>query len=141
MANDIYELLKKYAKETTEKSKGILASNGKSDSRIYKKINFIVKKTSDGYVIENQTNLPGYAIFLDKGRKAGKQPPLLTIQQWCQRKNIDVKMAFPIARNIGKTGLPSTNFLQPFRDIIKKTNEMADKIAKEIKNNLEDKMK
>ncbi len=51
-----------------------------------------------------------YYIYVDKGRRPGKQPPLASIRQWCTIKGIDPKAAFPIARAIGIRGIKPTNF-------------------------------
>ncbi len=110
----LIKFLRNWAKETEGAMKRILVKKGKGKSNIYKKLHIIVKPKTDRIEIEN--NLPDYAVFVDKGRKPGKQPPLKSIEQWCKSKGIDKKAAFPIAREIGKRGLPATNFMKPYTD-------------------------
>lgn len=127
-------LLIKWKNKTESKMKQILSSKGKGQSDIYKKLKLVLKKTSNGFILE--TGLPDYAIFVDKGRKPGKQPPLKDIREWCRKKGINENAAFPIAREIGRRGIPPTNFLKPlnsFRDLIKEmTKVAADTIGKTI---------
>lgn len=53
-----------------------------------------------------------YFKYVDQGRRAGKQPPLREIMRWTSVKGIPQEAAFPIARNIGKFGIPATNILK-----------------------------
>ena len=69
----------------------------------------------------------GYAYFTDKGRAAGKMPPLAPIEKWITDKGIDLRkdlpkgskvnilkrrrsVAFLMARKIGQKGTKPTNF-------------------------------
>jgi len=60
--------------------------------------------------------MPKYGIFVDAGRKPGKQPPLNVIYEWVKKKGIPREAAFPIARKIGKEGLPAHPFIHIFED-------------------------
>lgn len=55
--------------------------------------------------------LEDYAVYVDKGRRPGKQPPLENIRQWCRIKGIPESAAYPIAKKIGRDGIRPTNFL------------------------------
>lgn len=51
------------------------------------------------------------------GRRAGsKQPPTEEIRGWARRHGIDPKLAFVIARSIGRKGTPAQPFLFPAFD-------------------------
>lgn len=118
-------------KTTTEKDiKSILISKGKSNSRIIKWIK--IKTSYKNNNIEATMDLPNYATYLDKGRLPGKQPPLKVITAWCVRKNIDKRAAYPIARKIGRFGLPATNFLDPWNKFSKMFQENSSKITAEF---------
>lgn len=130
----LIKFLRNWAKETEGAMKRILVKKGKGQSNIYKKLHIIVKPNSDGIEIEN--NLPEYAVFVDKGRKPGKQPPLKSIEQWCKSKGIDKKAAFPIAREIGKRGLPATNFMKPYTDFKALIIEMLEVLGKTLSSNV-----
>lgn len=52
-------------------------------------------------------NKARHAIFVEKGRGAGKpMPPLGVIAQWAQDKGIPKEAVYPIARAIGRRGIP-----------------------------------
>ena len=54
-----------------------------------------------------------YFDVVDTGRKPNlKQPPLSKIQKWCKLKGINTRLAYPIARNIGKFGIAPSNILE-----------------------------
>ncbi len=131
----LVRFVKKWAKETESEMKMRLSKKGKSDTDIYKKLKLVVKPKGSGVEVTN--NLPDYAIFVDKGRRPGKQPPLKNIREWCRRKGINQDAAFPIARAIGKRGIKATNFMEPYRDfkrlILGLQETVADAITDDIK--------
>lgn len=126
------KVLLEHGKETVELMKAILRDKGKGDSRIIKRIRPKVVDTIKGLNLEIE--MPDYWVFLDKGRRPGKQPPLSVIKKWCSRKGIPKGAAFPIAKKIGKFGLKPTNFTMPFARGIP---ALDDKIEKTIKNALD----
>lgn len=132
----LLKVITKWAKKTETEMKKILSKNKKGSSRIYKQLKLVVKEKDSQITISS--NLPSYSIFVDKGRKPGKQPPLKSIEAWCKSKNIDKSAAYPIARKIGKTGIKPTNFMDPFRKfetLIKELKlETVNFIKEEIKN-------
>ena len=79
-----------------------------------------------------------YAIYVDKGRRPGKFPPIKSIRDWCKIKRIPVKAAFPIARKISEKGIRPTNFftVSTSRRLKQMNKELAkslgDEIAKKI---------
>lgn len=114
LSDAVKKALSKYGKESIQEMKRILEQKGKGDSRLIKNIKYRVKRTQKGGY-ELEISMPDYAVFVDKGRKPGKQPPLDVIKKWTKRKGIPEKAAFPIARNIGKFGIKPTNFTVPVR--------------------------
>lgn len=74
-----------------------------------------VKSNDQGQTIV-QIFAEDYFRFVDKGRRPGKQPPLEAIKQWTRVKLISEKAAFPIARKIGKFGIPPANIINPTLD-------------------------
>jgi len=135
--NELKSVINGYLKNTQAEMKGILQAHQKGGSRIINKINLEVVQTKNTLTIRNKNTFPDYTIFVDKGRSPGKQPPLLAIQQWCTRKSIDTRFAFPIARKIGREGLPATNFLDPLRKFCSKIiPSLGGKYRKYIKDNI-----
>jgi len=67
-----------------------------------------------------------YGEWVDKGRRAGKMPPVSAIEKWVEQRKIQFRdnkgrfetyrtTAFLIARSIKKRGIPATNFYtRPF---------------------------
>lgn len=53
-----------------------------------------------------------YAIFIDKGRKSGKRPPLKALEPWMKRKGIPDEKKWIIAKNIGEDGIEGVPFLK-----------------------------
>lgn len=135
ISKSLVKVLEKWAKKTESKMYNLLSSGGKGNSNIAQRLKMALKVKSDEIILE--TDLPEYAIFVDKGRRPGKQPPINTIEGWCKRKGIPTSAAFPIARKIGERGLKGTGFLKPledFRDLIEElTKETVKVVSTEIK--------
>lgn len=114
IADDKYKkMLEQLSARVSQEMKQNLINAGKGSSRLINQLKLTVNKSSNGLVIK--TDLPEYAIFVDAGRKPGKQPPLQSILDWCRRKGIPEGAAFPIARKIGREGIKPTNFMDPLR--------------------------
>lgn len=138
---ELLKVVKKWSAKTESAMKRILSSKGKGNSRLYKQLKLIVRPKQNS--IEISTGLPDYAVFVDKGRHPGKQPPLKSIIAWCKSKGIEKSAAFPIARKIGERGIKPTNFMKPFsqfRDLIEELTKTAVVVIKEdIKENIKKK--
>ena len=52
-----------------------------------------------------------YAKYVEKGRSAGKYPPVSKIQDWCEVKGINIKDSFAIAKHIYKFGIQPKPFI------------------------------
>ena len=100
-------------------------------------------KISDGSQFEVTLHVADYYWYVDKGRRAGKQPPPDAILKWIETKPIlprpdtrgklpsNKQLAYLIGRKIGKYGTVGTNDLQQtidqlnsyYLELIKKTLE------------------
>lgn len=130
------ELIIKWKTKTESDMKSILSSKGKGNSRIIKLINININTKDNSATL----NLPNYSQYVNKGRLPGKQPPLKNIVEWCVRKSIDKKAAFPIARKIGLKGLPATNFLNPWYKFSEMFKENSSKITAEFIQKIRDEL-
>lgn len=90
-------------------------------------LGFSVKTTEDGKSLL-EFHMADYGKYVDKGRRPGKQPPLSKIRAWCKLKGIPTEAAYPIARKIGRFGIPPTNFFTI--PISRRRQQLADKLAK-----------
>lgn len=110
---EIQELLKEYATRTQAELRNELqwTTNLKN--------NIDVVVDADSLSLE----MPEYGIFVEYGRRPGKQPPLNIIYEWCQSKNIPVSAAFPIARKIGEEGLPAHPFMHIFDENLEELDD------------------
>ena len=86
-----------------------------ADSQIKKYL-----ESQDGKITRKQSTfiyelvLPGYAQWVEVGRKPGKMPPSDPINKWLKRKGINLKYSYPIRRSIGEKGLKGTYFTNAF---------------------------
>lgn len=120
---DIIKYIKKWAKTIEKEIKNKLSWTDNL------KNNIEVEVSEDGLSLR----MPEYGIFVDSGRKPGKQPPLNVIYKWTKRKNIDPKFAYPIARKIGKEGIEPKPFIHIFDDGLDNlTDELGDEIVRNI---------
>ena len=140
LQSNILKLIVEWKTKTERNMLSILKQKKKGDSRIAKQLKLTVNVKGDQITVTNE--LPDYAIFVDQGRKPGKQPPIKSIQEWCKRKGIIKEAAYPIARNVGLHGIKPTNFLNPMRkfdDLIKELqSEMVKSTTKEIKDGFDE---
>lgn len=139
MKENLIKYLNQYGSEMISAMKQILVDKGKGNSNFIKTLNYRIEADVDVAFI--QFEMEDYGKYLDRGRGPGKQPPLDVIKNWCVRNRIPEKAAFPIARKIGKFGLPGTNFLDPLRNTNKEFLENINKlITEEISNSLDEKV-
>lgn len=124
----IDELLNKYGEELTAEMRTRLQGHDKvASGTLLNSIGYEVKETAPG-VSELAIFMADYGIYVDKGRKPGKMPPVSKIREWCKVKGIPEKAAFPIARNIGRFGIAPTNFFTI--PITRRAAQFQEKIAK-----------
>lgn len=111
-------LVKEARKNLTRKKKNV-------SKALYKSIDYEVQ------VMENSINfnflMEEYGEWVDKGRKAGKMPPVSAIEKWVEQRKIQFRdnrgrfesynsTAWAIAKSIKKRGIPPTKFYsRPFK--------------------------
>lgn len=138
--------------------RSILDSNGQMLIRNLQK-DLEVKKTNASstlskslkFVTEvNQTSVIGtlyaedYWVFVNEGRKAGKRPPMASIEKWIKQKPIALKdisetqLAFLIARKIGKEGTKGTKVFTNNTTVIANNlqKELPKELSETLKNNI-----
>ena len=97
-----------------------LVSNGKSATgNLVNNIKSVFVSQQDNGSVEYIITMPGYAEFVDKGRRPGdRPPPVKAIKDWIQQRSITVpgftqpQLAYAIARSIGKKGIKPTPFIE-----------------------------
>jgi hypothetical protein len=111
-------LVKEARKNLTRKKKNV-------SKALYKSIDYEVQ------VMENSISfsflMEEYGEWVDKGRKAGKMPPVSAIEKWVEQRKIQFRdnrgrfesynsTAWAIAKSIKKRGIPPTKFYsRPFK--------------------------
>lgn len=74
-----------------------------------------VTPTPTGVIV--QSHLPSYAIFTDRGRRAGKRPPVSSLTAWCRRHGMAGK-EYALATSIAKHGTVGNHFTTPLRRMV-----------------------
>ena len=111
-------LVKESKKNLTRKKKNVTNS-------LYESIDFDVKVMPNSFEFDFLMN--EYGEWVDKGRRAGKNPPFSAIRKWVEDRRIQFrsnkgkfqtydKTAWSIVGGIGKKGIPASNFYsRPFK--------------------------
>lgn len=67
--------------------------------------------------------IPGYYLFVDKGRKKGKRPPVRAILNWIRDEKISIpqgltelSFAYAVANSIGNEGIKPRPFIEEVQD-------------------------
>lgn len=108
-------------------------NNSNATGNLSRSIRSIVK--FDGKWLEINVNLQDYWIYVEKGRKAGRRPPISAIKQWVQVKPIvpytkgkrvptTNDLAYLIARSIGNKGIKP----KPFFEVTKREFGLVEKV-------------
>lgn len=50
-------------------------------------------------------NVSAHAKYVEEGRRPGRPPPVRALMGWAQRKLGDARLAYPVARAIGRRGI------------------------------------
>lgn len=118
--------LDKFGKYLVREARKNLTRRKKNNTKgLYKSLDYEVKAMPNS--INFDFLMQEYGEWVDKGRKAGKMPPVSAIEKWVSQRKIQFRdnkgrfetyrtTAFLIARSIGKRGIPATNFYsRPFK--------------------------
>lgn len=134
-------LVKESRKNLTRKKKNVTNS-------LYESLDFDVKAMPNSFEFDFLMN--EYGEWVDKGRKAGKNPPFSPLRKWVQDRRIQFRSnkgkfqsydqtAWAIVKSIGKKGIPASNFYsRPFNlGYAKLPNEIMEAYALDVEDFLE----
>ena len=134
-------LVKESRKNLTRKKKNVTNS-------LYESLNYDVKAMPNSFEFDFLMN--EYGEWVDKGRKAGKNPPFSPLRKWVQDRRIQFRSnkgkfqsydqtAWAIVKSIGKKGIPASNFYsRPFNlGYAKLPNEIVEAYALDVEDFLE----
>jgi hypothetical protein len=111
-------LVKESRKNLTRKKKNVTNS-------LYESLDYDLKAMPNSFEFDFLMN--EYGEWVDKGRKAGKNPPFSPLRKWVQDRRIQFRSnkgkfqtydqtAWAIVKSIGKKGIPASNFYsRPFQ--------------------------
>ena len=104
-----------YLKALQEKRKAMLTKFGTDwELKLTNRSNQVIGRPSEyegGWTSEAEDskvtiwNKLFHALFVERGRRPGKQPPLEIIQEWAAEHLGDWRLGFVIARSIGRRGI------------------------------------
>ena len=134
-------LVKESRKNLTRKKKNVTNS-------LYESLDYDVKAMPNSFEFDFLMN--EYGEWVDKGRKAGKNPPFTPLRKWVQDRRIQFRSnkgkfqtydqtAWAIVKSIGKKGIPASNFYsRPFNlGYAKLPNEIVEAYALDVEDFLE----
>jgi hypothetical protein len=134
-------LVKESRKNLTRKKKNVTNS-------LYESLDYDVKAMPNSFEFDFLMN--EYGEWVDKGRKAGKNPPFTPLRKWVQDRRIQFRSnkgkfqtydqtAWAIVKSIGKKGIPASNFYsRPFNlGYSKLPNEIVEAYALDVEDFLE----
>ena len=134
-------LVKESRKNLTRKKKNVTNS-------LYESLDYNVKAMPNSFEFDFLMN--EYGEWVDKGRKAGKNPPFSPLRKWVQDRRIQFRSnkgkfqsydqtAWAIVKSIGKKGIPASNFYsRPFNlGYAKLPNEIVEAYALDVEDFLE----
>jgi len=136
--------LEKFGKYLVKESrKNLTRKNKNVTNKLYDSLDYDYKvmpnSMSFDFLMEE------YGEWVDKGRKAGKNPPFSAIREWVENRKIQFRSnkgrfetydqtAWKIVKSIGKKGIPASDFYsRPFKlGYTKLPNEIAEAYALDI---------
>lgn len=128
-------VLGEYGEATVSSMRNILVSSGKvASGELVRSLAYEI--TYDGQDISLEFSMAEYGVFVDKGRKPGKMPPISSISDWLRVKGIPTSAAFPIARKIGMKGIKPTPFFESTvdRTLASLVDSLSEAFAKDVEN-------
>ncbi len=134
-------LVKESRKNLTRKKKNVTNS-------LYESLDYDIKAMPNSFEFDFLMN--EYGEWVDKGRKAGKNPPFSPLRKWVEDRRIQFRSnkgkfqtydqtAWAIVKSIGKKGIPASNFYsRPFNlGYAKLPNEIVEAYALDVEDFLE----
>ena len=134
-------LVKESRKNLTRKKKNVTNS-------LYESLDYDLKAMPNSFEFDFLMN--EYGEWVDKGRKAGKNPPFSPLRKWVEDRRIQFRSnkgkfqsydqtAWAIIKSIGKKGIPASNFYsRPFKlGYQKLPNEIVEAYALDVEQFLE----
>jgi len=134
-------LVKESRKNLTRKKKNVTNS-------LYESLDYDFKAMPNSFEFDFLMN--EYGEWVDKGRKAGKNPPFSPLRKWVEDRRIQFRSnkgkfqtydqtAWAIVKSIGKKGIPASNFYsRPFQlGYQKLPNEIVEAYALDVEEFLE----
>ena len=134
-------LVKESRKNLTRKKKNVTNS-------LYESLDYDIKAMPNSFEFDFLMN--EYGEWVDKGRKAGKNPPFSPLRKWVEDRKIQFRSnkgkfqtydqtAWAIVKSIGKKGIPASNFYsRPFNlGYAKLPNEIVEAYALDVEDFLE----
>jgi len=134
-------LVKESRKNLTQKKKNVTNS-------LYESLDYDVKAMPNSFEFDFLMN--EYGEWVDKGRKAGKNPPFSPLRKWVEDRRIQFRSnkgkfqsydqtAWAIVKSIGKKGIPASNFYsRPFNlGYSRLPNEIVEAYALDVEDFLE----
>jgi len=134
-------LVKESRKNLTRKKKNVTNS-------LYESLDYDVKAMPNSFEFDFLMN--EYGEWVDKGRKAGKNPPFSPLRKWVEDRRIQFRSnkgkfqsydqtAWAIVKSIGKKGIPASNFYsRPFNlGYSRLPNEIVEAYALDVEDFLE----
>lgn len=134
-------LVKESRKNLTRKKKNVTNS-------LYDSLDYDIKAMPNSFEFDFLMN--EYGEWVDKGRKAGKNPPFSPLRKWVEDRRIQFRSnkgrfqtydqtAWAIVKSIGKKGIPASNFYsRPFQlGYAKLPNEIVEAYALDVEDFLE----
>jgi len=107
-----------------ESRKNLTRKNKNVTNSLYESLDYDVKVMANSFEFDFLMN--EYGEWVDKGRRAGKNPPFSPIRKWVEDRRIQFRSnkgkfqtydqtAWAIVKSIGKKGIPASNFYsRPF---------------------------
>jgi hypothetical protein len=116
---EIKKAMQEVGLETVQTMKDILTSkNAVATGTLRDSLNATTTEGDD--LLDTQITAVDYAIFVDKGRRAGdRMPPVQAIKDWINQRKIRVQgrsteqLAWAMAKSIAKKGITARPFIAP----------------------------
>lgn len=141
--------LEKFGKYlVTESRKNLTRKNKNVKGKLYESLSYQVKESANSF--EFDFLMEDYGEWVDKGRKAGKNPPFSAIREWVENRKIQFRSnkgrfqtydqtAWAVVKKIGRDGIEPSNFYtRPFNlGFDRLPNEIAEAYALDVEEFLE----